>query len=174
MFETDYVLNNFLSIDENAETYRSYMENPTNGTREELDKQFKKYFYKIRCISYFIKMIHFESKHFDIKERKHRNNFVLSIDKENESGYRNIELIADHQHYKMDCKGNLEHEINDPVLYKAFQRLTDKQRTLLQFIYMDNMKDTEVAIFLGISQQAVTKAKRNALTRLRKEMSEVV
>ncbi|MEK5071726.1 hypothetical protein [Sporosarcina sp. FSL K6-1508] len=96
MIETDYVLNNFLSIEENAETYRSYMENPTNGTIEELDKQFKNHFYKIRCISYFIKMIHFESKHFDIKERKYRNDFVLSINKENESGYRNIELIADH------------------------------------------------------------------------------
>lgn len=163
-----------MSIDENAETYRSYMENPTNETIEELDKQFKKYFFKIRCISYFIKMIHFESKHFDIKERNYSNNFILSLDKENEGGDRNIELIADYQQNKMDSKGNLEHEINDPVLYKAFQKLTDKQRTLLQHIYMDNMKDTEVAIFLGISQQAVTKAKKNALAKLRKGMSEIV
>lgn len=174
MVENDSILKEFLSIDENAETYRSCMENPTNEKIEELDKQFKKYLYKIRCISYCIKMVHFESRHYDKKERQYNTNFILTLDKENESGQRHIDLIPDYHQTKMDAMGNLEEEIINPILYKAFQRLTDKQRTLLQHIYMDNMKDSEVAILLGISQQAVTKAKNNALAKLRKGMSEIV
>lgn len=169
----DLILDSFMSIGENKDIYKIYMTNPTNENKEKLDNQFKKHFYIIRCISYFIKMIYFESRHFDKRERKINKMYKLSLDKENESGQKNIELIVDQQ-IKDYSEEKLEQVISDPVLYSTLLSLTDRQRMLLNHIYMDNMKDTEVAMILGITQQAVTKAKNSALSKLRKGMLGVV
>ncbi|WP_342513956.1 hypothetical protein MKY34_04020 [Sporosarcina sp. FSL K6-1522] len=169
----DLILDSFMSIGENKDIYKIYMVNPTNENKEKLDNQFKKHFYLVRCISYFIKMIHFESRHFDKKERAINQMYRLSLDKENESGQKNIELIADQQ-VKDYSEEKLEQVISDPALYSTLLSLTDRQRILLNHIYMDNMKDTEVAMILGITQQAVTKAKNSALSKLRKGMLGIV
>ncbi|MBD7983776.1 sigma-70 family RNA polymerase sigma factor [Sporosarcina sp. Sa2YVA2] len=166
----DRILESFMSIAENKDVYKIYMKNPTQENKERLDHHFKKHFYIIRCISYFIKLIHFESRHFDQKQRKRDKIYQLSLDQENESGQRNIELITDHE-IKEYPGEKLEQVISDPILYSLFLSLTDRQRMLLNRIYVDNLKDTEVAVILGITQQAVTKAKKNAISKLRKGMS---
>ena len=155
---------------ENKSFYKLYVQNPTQENRERLDNQFKKHFYIIRCISYFIKMIHFEARHFDKKQRKRNKIYQLTLDNENDRGQRNIELIAG-EHIKSYSKEKLEQVISDPILYSAFLNLTDRQQRILNYIYTDNLQDTEISTVLGISQQAVSKAKKNAIVKLRKRMS---
>lgn len=172
MKENDLILDSFMSNQENMKFYKLYIENPTKENKERLDKLFKKHFYIIRCISYSIKMIHFESRHFDKKQRRRNEIFQLSLDHENNNGKRNIELVADKDsmNYSND---KLEQEISDPVLYSSLLNLPNRQQIILKHLYMDNMKDTEIAMVLGISQQAVSRAKKMPLQSLERECLEL-
>lgn len=167
----DTILDGFMSIEANREIYKRYLDNPITKHQVELDKHFKKHFYMIRCISYFVKMIHFESKHFDRKQRERNKTSQLYLDKVNESGQRNVELIPDqHQESKSYFHTNLVETIENPILYNSILNLTDRQKNLLYYLFIDNMKNIEVAMLLGITQQAVSKAKKVMLNKLRKEM----
>lgn len=169
----DMILESFLSVEENNRIYKTYIIAPSNDNRERLDAQFKKHFYIVRCVSYFLKMIHFESRHFDKKQRELNKRYKLSLDTVTELGEKISDLIPDQQ--IPSCSGKeLEHMINDPNLYSAILELTDRQRMLLNYIYVENMKNTEIATVLGISQQAVSKAKNKALLNLRKKMVRIV
>ena len=145
------------------------MEHPTEENRKRLDELFKKHMYVIRYISYFIKMVHFESKHFDKKQRKRNELFQLTLDKTDENGHTVVELLPE-DHINEYLGYRLKDLVEDPGLYSSIQSLTDRQKTLLNLIFIEGMKDTEIAKLLGISQQAVTKAKKKALTKLKNEM----
>lgn len=145
------------------------MEHPTVENKKRLDELFKRHMYLIRYISYFVKMVHFESKHFDKKQRKRNEMFQLTLDKPNENGQRIIDLLPEDETNEYHGY-RLEDLVEDPDLYNSIQLLTDRQKTLLNLIFIEGMKDTEIAKLLGVSQQAVTKAKKKMLTKLRNEM----
>lgn len=167
--ERDNILNGFLNIEENRDRYQKYMEHPTEENRKRLDELFKKHMYVIRYISYFIKMVHFESKHFDKKQRKRNELFQLTLDKMDEDGHRIVDLLPE-DNVNEYLGYRLEDLVEDPDLYSSIQSLTDRQKTLLNLVFIEGMKDTEIAKLLGVSQQAVTKAKKKALTKLKNEM----
>lgn len=170
ILESDTLIEDFLHREENIKVLEDYMNNPNKRNKEVLDKQFKKHFYIIRCISYFIKMIHFESRHFDKKQRRRNEIYKLTLDKENDNGVHYIDLVVDFKGIECITK-NLEEISEDPILHASINNLTEKQKRILYYIFVEEMKDIEVASVLGISQQAVTKAKRRALTKIRKGLS---
>lgn len=169
ILKEDRILNGFLDSNENRLLYNEYIENPSKANKVKLDKQFQKYFYLIRCISYFIKVIHFESKHFDKKQRKRNELFQLTLDKTDENGHRVVELLSE-DNINEYLGYRLEDLVEDPNLYSSIQSLTDRQKTLLNLIFIERMKDTEIAKLLGVSQQAITKSKKRVLTKLRNKM----
>lgn len=170
IYENDSFIETFLSEEENFLVFNNYINNPSNRNKEALDKQFQKHFYIVRCISYFIKMIHFESRHFDKKQRKREETYQLTLDKENDDGDRNIDSIADFQASE-DTTKNLDEISDDPILHNLISNLTERQKKILYYIFVEDMMDKEVASILGITQQAVTKAKRVALTKIRRGLS---
>ena len=170
--EKDKILSGFLNIEENRDYYQKYMERPTAENRKGLDELFRKHMYLICYISYFVKMVHFESKHFDRKQRKRNEMLQLTLDKLEDSGQRIVELFPENKvNEYFGCR--LEDLIEDPDLYHSIQSLTDKQKTLLNLIFIEEMTDTEIAKLLGVSQQAITKAKKKALTKLKNEIQEL-
>lgn len=169
--EGDRILKDFFSLKENRSLYNAYLENPGVENRKNLDEQFRKHFYRVRCISYFLKMIHFESRHFDKRQRRRNEKFQLILDKQTKEDHQKlIDLVPDNQNQE-DPACNLEDAVERVDLYNSIQKLNDRQKRLLKLIFVEGMKDTEVAEIFGVTQQAITKAKRNILNKLRKELT---
>ena len=72
---------NFIKNDGNNNLFTSYINYPTNKNKFLLDQAFQNYTKRALAISYFKKMIHFESRRFDINIRKLEQNEPLIIDK---------------------------------------------------------------------------------------------
>lgn len=51
-------------------------------------------------------------------------------------------------------------------LYQALKQLDDKERWLIDKLYFDECSEKEIALILGISQQAVSKKKQKVLRKL--------
>lgn len=62
--------------------------------------------------------------------------------------------------------------INNDHLSKAFSFLTNKQQQIITYSYVLCYKDVEISHLLGISQQAVCKARNTALRKLRLSIEE--
>jgi RNA polymerase sigma factor (sigma-70 family) len=66
---------------------------------------------------------------------------------------------------------NISDHLTSYSLFKAIQLLTENQRQLLSLAYIYGLNDSEIAIYLNKSQQAVSRSHRKALKKL-KEMIE--
>lgn len=51
-------------------------------------------------------------------------------------------------------------------LYQALKQLDDKERWLIDKLYFEECSEKEIALILGISQQAVSKKKQKVLRKL--------
>jgi RNA polymerase sigma factor (sigma-70 family) len=61
----------------------------------------------------------------------------------------------------------LEREWRRYLIFWALERLSERERQVLERLYWDGYTEAEVAKELGISQQAVSKIKRKAIQKLR-------
>jgi RNA polymerase sigma factor (sigma-70 family) len=61
----------------------------------------------------------------------------------------------------------LEQEWRRYLIFWALERLSERERQVLERLYWDGYTEAEVAKELGISQQAVSKIKRKAIQKLR-------
>jgi RNA polymerase sigma factor (sigma-70 family) len=169
----EQLIQKFLSDKSNKELYQQYLKDPTKEVRELLDWRFKKFYFRIRTLSYFSKMLHFESKNFDKKERSYQVRFPLILDDSinDEGNVKVADLIQDTNYKEMINGDKLEDYIEDSSVYRSVQNLTDKQKEILYLVYVKNMQDTEVARLLGVSQQSVTKTKNKAIQKVRRDLN---
>lgn len=125
-----------------------------NSMKAELEKKF---------VSYISTLLHFNSINFDKKIRKHQDRFALIMDdvEESDLNHTNDELFK-HELY------GLENQISDPNLHKLFLKLSHREKKILNLSYGREERDIEIAQKLGVSQQSVSKSKKNALNKLRK------
>lgn len=80
-----------------------------------------------------------------------------------------VDMIETPQNDQIEtCNTCLEDYIESPIIYKAVKTLTKKQKIILHYAYIKQYKVVEIAKLLGLSQQAVSKARKDAITRLRK------
>ncbi|WP_145149655.1 sigma-70 family RNA polymerase sigma factor [Paenibacillus xylanexedens] len=134
----------------------------TNSIKADLEKKF---------VSYISTLLHFNSINFDKKIRKHNERYALVLDDMEESyiGYEDEKLLELNSY-------RLENQISDPNLHKFFLKLSEREKEILNFTFVEEKKDTEIAEKLGVSQQSVSKTRKNALKKLRnfltKERSE--
>lgn len=57
--------------------------------------------------------------------------------------------------------------ITDPLLYRAYVRLTENQRRVLVGLIIRGWRQEEMAAALNVSQQAIWKIKSQAINRIR-------
>lgn len=67
---------------------------------------------------------------------------------------------------------SLEETVENPRLWTAIASLTPRQQHVLQLLYIADCSEQQAAAALGISQQAVNKAKMAGLRRLRRAMQD--
>jgi RNA polymerase sigma factor (sigma-70 family) len=61
----------------------------------------------------------------------------------------------------------LEQEWRRCLIFWALERLSERERQVINRLYWDEWTEAEIAHELGISQQAVSKIKRKAIQKLR-------
>lgn len=154
------LLRNFLKQQDNLKVYEAYLERNSAELKEILNQRFKKFYYKIRIISYFSKLIDFESINFDKKNRERNQKFNLILDKPSESGDTLVEQIED-----QTIREN--NKIEDIIPLTALKSLTNRQKLVLELWFYANLNDTEIGNLLGVSQQSISKTKQTALQKLR-------
>ena len=166
------LLLNFLNMEENMMLYDDYCRKPSPETKELLNKRFVDFYYEVRMISYLSKVIHFEAKRFDAKIREHNRRFklildnsVLSLDEQAQFDPFLVEEPA----YTEPSSRRLEDHIQYPKLKGAIRNLTERQKEVLYWSFVENLKDIEIAAKLHVSQQAISKTKKSALLKLRRD-----
>jgi RNA polymerase sigma factor (sigma-70 family) len=160
-------LDAFLAQADNQELYQRVLFSPDDTKCiEELNRRFKEFYAEARLIKYISLIIHYTSIELSLQNRK--------IDKACQPTDE-IERLVD----GLTCISNEGHRegvqewkdaLSDKRVLEAIQRLTEKEQTTMTLLYLRNLKEREVACLLGVTQQAVSKVKKRALLKLRKQL----
>ncbi|SDM59151.1 RNA polymerase sigma factor, sigma-70 family [Psychrobacillus sp. OK028] len=156
----------FLDDTDNRELFENYQMKNSDDIKMELDQRFRVFYQRYRLISYFIKVLHFESMHFDKKLHLHNKRYQLATAK---SG--GAELICEqhfNQFYEYHSSSlSFQDHLTSEELFRSFNQLTEKQKYIITLSYLHQMTDTEISKSLGISQQSVYKTRKSAIKKLR-------
>lgn len=164
-FTENKLISSFLKEQNNQELFNSYREMKIELIKEQLDSRFRVYYKKYRLISYLIKMLHFESKHMDKKLRTHQNRYQLGISEDETE-----KLITDIKSEYipiMESSLNIQDHVENKELFLRITKLTKKQQEILSLVFIRQMTDTEVAKYYGVSQQSISKTKKNIIKKLK-------
>lgn len=166
----DSLLFHFLNDSENEKKYKSYIRHPTKENKDDLEFAFKGFVFKIRFAVYISKTIHGLSLNYDQKENKFLERNQLILDKPLESGGTMSDLLLVTPYNNLDSEHHLLDMITNDALAIAISQLNDYQKLILEYSYLYELKDTEIAKLLGKSQQSVSQAKKRALNKVRELM----
>ena len=167
------VIKSFLDIQENMDLLVDVINNPTNVSKKKLDDTFREYYFKIRFTNYLSKAIYFNAINFDKKVNLFLDRNKSILDSQLKEG-DNLTLIdylvskewQEGQEVWIDSSNIADH-LTSHSLYKAIHLLTENQRQLLNLAYIYDLNDSEIAIYLNKSQQAVSRSHKKALKKLR-------
>ena len=167
------LVKSFLKEGENLTIFNQFMKNPTKLNQNLLDKSFQEYYTKVKMVNYLSKTIYWKSVDYDKKIKFSKDRALPLID---ENGNEHIQLF---QHQSIDSVENqviesynlpLVQKIENQMLKKAFENLTDRQKEVIQNIYGYEKNINETAYEMSISQQAVSKIHKNAIANLRDKL----
>lgn len=161
--EKQKIIQEFLKCPSNRTLLEEFKATNSGEIKLLIDSKFKKYYQNYRILSYLIKALHYESKHFDRKLRDYRNrnqlvptSDLIYLDKSYTDPFVLSKDIVDH--------------ISSDNLFHTLRKLTDRQKEILSLVYVRQMTDKEIAQHLGITQQAVSKTRKNIIKNIRKEI----
>lgn len=145
-----------------------------------LDESFKQFYFKVKSLKYFSNLIHYYAIDLDKKYRLNQQRYSLILDKpvNQDAGYSDTlhdyfnfftpdmsELIINEE------KGLLEY-IEDIKLYMAVKSLTNKQRRILEFMYIYGFKNKNIAKIFSDSPQNISKIHKRTLEKIRNYLTE--
>ena len=170
------LLKSFLEDETAHQLYKSYLENPSSQIKDTLEKMFKIHVRKIQLLSYFSRILHFESQRYDKKIRYQNSLYQLILDKEsNEGDVRIIDMIPDDSisdEFEVTSStdaAHLESFFEDEKLYSIVSNLTQRQKDIIYALFIDNQTESEVAERLNITKQAVNKVKNQTLKKIKRD-----
>ncbi|WP_110931156.1 RNA polymerase sigma factor [Paenibacillus bouchesdurhonensis] len=141
----------------------------------ELNEKFRKYFFRVRFTKYLVSTVHYCAiDHMRQNHKMKKRNMLIFdspiSDKDMSVTYGEL-LLSKHATQASDIPNcslsTFPDSITNDHLSKAFSLLTSKQQQIITYSYVLCYKDVEISRLLGISQQAVCKARNAALRRLR-------
>lgn len=167
------LLQSFLKDEKVFQIYEEYKKKPSNQIKETLEKMFQIHVRKIQLLSYFSRVLYFESQRYDQKVRQ-RNSFCqLILDKDlNEDDVRMVDMIPVSNDFQVATSTDaacLEEFFEDEKLCLIIYNLTPKQKNIIHALFLENQTESEVAENLGVTKQAVNKVKNQTLKKIKQE-----
>ncbi|WP_249870265.1 sigma-70 family RNA polymerase sigma factor [Oceanobacillus saliphilus] len=175
------LLQSFLHKKENWLLLEHSIRCSTADAKKDLDKAFQEHLAEIRLISQLSNELRRYAIRYDQKFKRDRKRQLLILDQpildEDNSNTSMVDLIADQHALPLDQiafenEKHLESNIENPALYHAIRSLTPRQKYILELSYLFNMTDTEIATKEGVSQQAISKTRKTALSNIKKQLLE--
>ena len=160
------VLHNFLAIEKNEILFEEYKVNRDKKIMELLEKEFKIFYTKIVLVSYFSKSLYFAAQKYDQKIRRYQS-FKEKLLEQNEDSFFYVENINDAD------SDNIANYITDKNIFKAIDKLTDRQKQILYLLHIKEMTEIEAASIMKISQQAVNKGKNKAIKEIQNSLNAI-
>lgn len=171
-FLSNPIIKNFLKNQENYQLFLDTINNPTIENKEKLDRTFKLFYFNVRFISFISSSIYFNAVNFDKRQRKYSSRNLLTIDStmQNDEEITFKDIIEDTKSEitieKLSISDDIADYLINPILYKAVQSLSVKQKEVLNLVYIKGLSDTEIAKLLNKSQQSVSKIHKIALRKI--------
>lgn len=159
------ILKEFLREEAHNKLLIAYLREPSIKNRKKLDEAFKNFYFEIRFTTYILSLIRFASIDFDKRERRFRTRSALILDDDNCS----IQVGSAFEPDVQDTR--LEETFSCPVMHRAIQRLTKKEKEVLVEAYLKDLTDTEIAKKNNVSQQAISKLRNRALKKIQEYIS---
>lgn len=176
---SNQLIHNFLKSEYCFQLYLDALYAPTIKNQLRLNKAFQDYYSEIHLIRYISKTLSRYAKDFLLKEGRNQKHYLLLIDKPmqpQDSDEKQItygDLLVDDSgsvEYKITKNGQLSDHIENRKLYGSLKELTQRQLLILNLRYYHNLTINDIASYLDITKQAVSKTQRQALSKLRKHM----
>nr|WP_276564989.1 sigma-70 family RNA polymerase sigma factor [Brevibacillus halotolerans] len=153
----------FLKQEDNYNLYQKVIAHPEDrGISQKLKKQFNDFYEEVLLIKYISSTIHYTAIELSIRKKK-LDKVIQPLKYESEGVAENITNFHD-----KDWK----EAISDEKLLHSIMKLTENERGIITYYYLHEWKEKEIARLLDITQQAVSKTKRKALEKLKKELSQ--
>ncbi|MCY7631253.1 sigma factor-like helix-turn-helix DNA-binding protein [Bacillus altitudinis] len=170
-FLNEPIVKRFLADPKNQQLFQEVTENPNEQNHLLLDRKFKVFYKKVRMLKYFSTMIRISSIDFDKRDRKIKQRFLLTLDaplNNEEEKTSRIETIPDsvEDPFTTSCV-NLAECITDPALYQTYSKLNNKQKKILNLMYIEGLIIQDIATFLGDSKQNINNIHKRSLSRLK-------
>lgn len=134
-----------------------------------LDDHFRQHFFEYRFISYLTTYFYFESVQYDKKIRKRSEKEIATLDSPIEEGITLKDTIAAKEEANSN-KESFKDLLTNNLLLESFKNLSSQQQAILNYYYVEGYKEIEISKMLDVSQQAVSKAKKKAIEKLKKLM----
>ncbi len=171
------VIKSFLKQEKNEQLLSKSLNNPTPNNIEKLDKAFKEYYLKLKIIKYISSLIHFYTIDFDKKNNQVNRRFMLMLDAPVYESENNSTALIDVQPSKystekdfFDSMQTFQDTIESSELYNAYQKLTSKQKEVLDLIYIHQYNTKEVARLYKESPQNISNIHKRALNKIKEQL----
>lgn len=174
------LLQTFLTDGKINKLYLNYLEHPSNQKKEIIEKLFQIHVRKIQLLSYFSKVLHFESQKYDKKIRHINSVNQLILDKSMDGDGTILDLIEGEQLFGESdiptpvSSSDLPSFFEDKHLYEIVSALSSKQKDVLHLLFVEDLSEKEVAQRLGVTKQSVNKTKIQTLKKIKRKYEGVL
>lgn len=160
------IIHSFLSIQSNKQLLEQVMYQPTVINKQKLNQAFQLFFLEARFTSYIASLIHFSAINYDKKNRLYKDRHQLVIDQDTDKDKLWPSILPAEEDTYTFVEHHLQQVVTEKSLYDAISQLSEREQTILCYLYIFEMTEKEVAAKLQVTQQAISKAKRLALKKL--------
>ncbi|MED0894383.1 sigma-70 family RNA polymerase sigma factor [Aneurinibacillus migulanus] len=170
------VLKNFLKEEAHLTLFIETVTSPTTEKQKALDYAFKKFYQRIRIINFLSTILYYGAIDYDKKNRKYNQKYALILDKPigtspEDVSVTMVDLIASPDAEIDDLisskSDTLEENVSQSSLIRALRTLNDREKEILNLAYLHNMSDRAIALKVGLSHQAIGKARKKSLAKIR-------
>lgn len=168
------VLRGFCSHPANVNLVRKYFDDTTPENLEKLNLSFKKHFFALRFTKYLNSLVTNGGIDFvrKVKRSEEREltiyNKQISDEEEAEIGEMLSFIYSGDDLPQVTVDPTVfQEQLNNECLYEGFSNLTSKQKIVVTLAYSALSKDSEIAVMLHVTQQAVSKTRKTALLKIR-------
>lgn len=174
-FFEESIVKRFFATSSHVHLLKKAIENKDVEADKELNEKFTIFFLHYRLIKYIATLSKNYSVDFDKKVNTQKNRYLLNLDMPvNDTGATIIDLTETGDpsvlNQVIGKNHKLSEEISDENLYQAFSKLTDKQKEILEMIFIYGWSHKEIASYFGNSPQNISKLNKKALTDMQKEL----
>ncbi|MDC0760640.1 sigma-70 family RNA polymerase sigma factor [Brevibacillus sp. AG] len=161
------LLDAFLAQADNQQLYQRVHASLGDTQRsDELNSRFQEFYAEVQFTKFISSLIRFTAIELAVRNQKIGNACQPTDEIE-----RVVDsLVSDTEKSEQEDKSEWVDVLADKRILDAVQSLTEKEQEILKLLYLRNLKEVEVARLSGVSQQAVSKAKKRALLKLRKQL----